>query len=137
MAAAFADADSMLAAGAFYRWDNTSTEGNLSMMFSRDFAVQGGLRGGFGPFWRLHAWALERAAAIHCQSGDPRWAIVGLGLGALAALDVFVQKQLAAWARKIITRALQGAYFAAAADTTVAAGGGQGRALFRAIGSLA
>jgi hypothetical protein len=123
----------MLAAGAFYRWDNTSTEGNLSMMFSRDFAVQGG----FGPFWRLHAWALERAAAIHCQSGDPRWAIVGLGLGALAALDVFVQKQLAAWAQNVITRALQGAHFAAAADTTVAAGGSQGRALFRAIGSLA
>ena len=103
------------------------------MMFSRDFAVQGG----FGPFWRLHAWALERAVAIHCQSGDRRWAIVGLGLGALAALVVFVQKQLAAWAQNVITRALQGAHFAAAADTTVAAGGSQGRALFRAIGSLA
>jgi hypothetical protein len=103
------------------------------MMFSRDFAVQGG----FGPLWRLHAWALERAAAIHCQSGDRRWAIVGLGLGALAALDVFVQKQLAAWAQKIITRALQGAHFAAAADTTVATGGSQARLLLREIGSLA
>jgi hypothetical protein len=107
------------------------------MMFSRDFAVQGGLRGGFGPLWRLRAWALERAAAIHCQSGDPRWAIVGLGLDALAALDVLVQKQLAACAQKIITRALQGARFAAVADTTVAAGGSQARLLLREIGSLA
>jgi hypothetical protein len=103
------------------------------MMFSRDFAVQGG----FGPLWRVYAWALERAAAIHCQSLDPRSVIVGLGAGALAALDAFVQKQLAAWAQKIITRALQGARFAAAADTTVAAGGSQGHLLFRQIGSLA
>jgi hypothetical protein len=126
----------MLAAGPSYKWDNTSTEGNLSMMFSRDFAVQGG----FGPLWRLHAWALERAAAIQRQSGDPRRALLALGLDACAALDRFVQKQLAAWARKIITRAWQGAHFAAEmtdADTTVAAGGSQGRALFRAIGSLA
>jgi hypothetical protein len=61
-------------------------------------------------------------------------------LDACAALDRFVQKQLAAWARGVITRALQGAHFAAEmtdADTTVAAGGSQGWALFRAIGSLA
>jgi hypothetical protein len=103
------------------------------MMFSREFGLHDGLR----PLWRVQSWGLERAAAIHCQSGDPRWAIVGLGLGALAVLDVFVQKQLAAWAQNVITRALQGAYFAAAADITVAAGGSQGRALFRAIGSLA
>jgi hypothetical protein len=106
------------------------------MMFSRDFAVPGGIR----PLWRLHAWALERAAAIHCQSGNPRWAIVSLSLDALAALDVLAQKQLAAWAQNVITRALQGARFAADmtdADTTVAAGGSQGRGLFRATGSLA
>jgi hypothetical protein len=127
----------MLAAGALYRWDKASTEGNLSMMFSRDFAVRGGLRGGFGPLWRLYAWALERGAVIHCQSADPRSAIVGLGLGALAALDVFVQKQLAAWAQDVITRALQGAHFAAAADITVAAGGSQTRLLLGETGSLA
>jgi hypothetical protein len=107
------------------------------MMFSRELAVQDGLRGGLGPFWRIQAWALERAAAIHCQSGDLRWVTVTLGLDVLAALDGFIERQLAAWAQKIITRALAGARFAAAADTTVAAGGSQGRALFRAIGSLA
>jgi hypothetical protein len=57
-------------------------------------------------------------------------------LQALATLDVFLQKQLAAWAQNVITRALKGARFAAAADTTVAAGGSQG-CLFREIGSLA
>jgi len=103
------------------------------MMFSREFAFHGGLR----PLWRVQSWALERAAAIHCQSGDLRWAMVSLALEALAALDAFIQKQLAAWARKIITRALQGARFAAAADTTVAAGGSQARLLFRDIWSLA
>ncbi|MFY9957396.1 hypothetical protein [Bradyrhizobium sp.] len=126
-----ADADSMLAAGGSYRWDNTSTEGNLSMMFSREFAVHGGLR----PLWRVQSWALS-VAASHC--GD--WAVVSLVLDACAALDAFMQKQLAAWARKIIARAWQGARFAAEmtdADTTVAAGGSQGRGLFRAIGSLA
>jgi hypothetical protein len=129
-----ADADSMLAAGGSYRWDNTSIEGNLSMMFSREFAVHGGLR----PLWRVQSWALRSVAAIHC--GDLRWAVVTLGLDACAALDAFMQKQLAAWARKIIARAWQGARFAAEmtdADTTVAAGGSHGRGLVRAIGSLA
>ncbi len=103
------------------------------MMFSREFGLHDGLR----PLWRVQSWGLERAAAIHCQSGDLRWAMVSLALEALAALDAFIQKQLAAWARKIITRALQGARFAAAADTTVAAGGSQARLLFRDIWSLA
>jgi|SRR5947209_328661 hypothetical protein len=102
------------------------------MMFPRQFALYNGFR----PLLRVQGWALERAAAIHCQSGDLRWASVALGLQALAALDVFLQKQLAAWARNVITRALKGARFAAAADTTVAAGGSQG-CLFREIGSLA
>ena len=103
------------------------------MMFSREFAAHGG----FGPLWRVPTWTLERVAAITCQSGDIRWAIIALGLGACAALDAFIERQLTAWARKIITRALQGARFAAAADTTVAAGGSQGYPLFRQIGSLA
>src|ERR1700737_1750491 len=103
------------------------------MMFTREFAVHGGL----GPLWRVQTWALGRIGAIYCHSGDLRWAIITFGLEALAAFDAFVQKQLAAWAQRIITRALQGARFAAAADTTVAAGGSQCRALFREIGSLA
>jgi len=60
------------------------------MMFSREFGVHGGL----GPLWRLQSWALERAAAIHCQSTDLRWVVVALGLDALAALDALIQKQL-------------------------------------------
>ena len=103
------------------------------MMFSREFAAHGG----FGPLWRVQTRALERVVAITCQSGDLRWAIVARGLDACAALDAFIERQLAAWAGKIITRALQGARFAAAADTTVAAGGSQGHLLFRQIGSLA
>jgi hypothetical protein len=100
------------------------------MTFSREFA----LHGGFRPLWRVQSWALERAAVIHCHSGDLRWTIVRLGL---EALDLFVQRQLAAWARRIITRALRGARFASTADTTVAAGGSQARRLFREIWSLA
>jgi hypothetical protein len=103
------------------------------MMFTHEFAVYGGL----GPLWRVQTWALGRLGDIYCHSGDPRWAIVTLGLDALAAFDAFVQKQLAAWAQRVITRALQGARFAAAADTTVAAGGSQCRARFQEIGSLA
>ena len=100
------------------------------MMFSREFAVHGG----FGPLWRVHAWALGRFAAVDCHSGDLRFAIITLGL---VALDAFMQQQLAAWAQNVISRALRGARFAAAADTTVAAGCGQGRGLFGEIGSLA
>jgi hypothetical protein len=99
------------------------------MTFSREFA----LHGGFRPLWRVQSWALERAA-VHCHFGDIRWAMVRLGLD---ALDLFVQRRLTAWARRIITRALRGARFASAADTTVAAGGSQARRLFREIWSLA
>jgi len=71
------------------------------MMFSREFAAQGGLR----ALWRIQTRALERVIAITCQSPDLRWAIVALGLDACAALDAFIERQLAAWAGKIITRA--------------------------------
>jgi hypothetical protein len=103
------------------------------MMFSREFGAHGGL----GPLWRLQSWALARAAASHCQSTDFRWVVVALVLDALATLEGFMQKQLAAWAQKIISQALKGARFAAAADTTVAAGGSHARPLFREIWSLA
>jgi len=103
------------------------------MMFSREFAVQGGLT----PLWRVHAWALERAGAVPFHSGDVRWALVALALRALAAVEAVLQEKLTAWARNVIGRALRGARFAATADTTVATGGVQVQALFRAIGSLA
>src|SRR5271165_5844951 len=103
------------------------------MMFSREFAAYGG----FGSLWRPQTRVLERVVAVYCHSGDLRWTIVALGLDACAGLDALIQKLLAAWAQEIITRALKGARFAAAADTTVAAGGSQGHRLFRAIGSLA
>jgi hypothetical protein len=134
--AAFADADSMLAAGGSYRWDNTSTEGNLSMMIFFDF----GLRGGLGPRWGAQTSALERLILAQSAGCDVRFALVALALHSLVALELFVQNQLASWAHNIMTRAWQGACFAAEltdADSTVAAGRSQGRALFRAIGSLA
>jgi hypothetical protein len=92
--------------------------------------------GGFRPFWRARAWAVD----AQCTSGDVRWAIAALALRALAALEAFAQKQLASWAQNVMGRAWQGARFAGDmtdADSTVAAGGSQGPALFREIGSLA
>jgi hypothetical protein len=114
-----ADADSMLAAGGSYRWDNTSIEGNLSMMILYDF-------GGFRPFWRAQVWAVEHLISVHCASGDFRWAIAALALRSFAALEAFAQKQLVSLARTVMGRAWQGARFAASltdADTMVAAGG--------------
>jgi hypothetical protein len=75
-----------------------------------------GMLGSFGPIWRVQTRAF------------------------FAALEVFLQKQLTLWAQNVIGRAWQGARFTAEmtdADTTVAAGGRQGPALFREIGSLA
>ena len=96
--------------------------------------------GGFRPFWRAQAWAVEHLISAQCSCGDVRWAIAALALRSFAALEAFAQKQLALWARNVMGRAWQGARFTAEmtnADTTVAAGGSQGPALFREIGSLA
>ena len=96
--------------------------------------------GGFRPFWRTQAWAVEHLISVYCASGDVRWAIAALALRSFAALEVFLEDQLAAWARSVMSRAWQGARFAGGmtdADRTVAAGGRQGLALFRQIGSLA
>jgi hypothetical protein len=126
----------MLAAGGSYRWDNTSTEGNLSMMIFFDF----GFRGGLGPRWGAQTWAFQRLVSAQSAARDVRLALVALALHSFVALELFVQDQLACWAHNIMTRAWQGARFAAEltdADNTVAAGASQGRPLFRAIGSLA
>jgi hypothetical protein len=96
--------------------------------------------GGFRPFWRAQAWAVDHLIFAQCTSGDVRWAIAALALRALAALEALAQKQLASWAQNVMGRAWQGARFAGDmtdADSTVAAGGSQGPALFREIGSLA
>ena len=96
--------------------------------------------GGFRPFWRAQAWAVEQLISVHCASGDVRWVIAALALRWFTVLEAFLENQLAAWARSVMSRALQGARFAADltdADRTVAAGARQGSALFRQIGSLA
>ena len=83
--------------------------------------------GGFRPFWRAQAWALEHLISVHCASGDFRWAIAALALRSLAKLEAFAQKQLVCLARNVMGRAWQGARFAADltdADRMVAAGGG-------------
>ena len=83
--------------------------------------------GGFRPFWRAQAWAVEHLISVHCASGDFRWAIAALALRSLAALEAFAQKQLLSLARSVMGRAWQGARFAADmtdADSMVAAGGG-------------
>jgi hypothetical protein len=82
--------------------------------------------GAFRPFWRAQAWALEHLISVHCTSGDFRWAIAALALRSVAALEAFVQKQLASLARNVMGRAWQGARFAGDitdADNMVAAGG--------------
>jgi hypothetical protein len=96
-----------------------------------------GMLGSFRPVWRAQTRAF--LVSVHGASGDVRRPIIALALHALAALEVFLQNQLASWARNVIGRAWQGARFAAEmtdADSTVAAGGSQGPALFREIGSL-
>jgi hypothetical protein len=82
--------------------------------------------GGFRPFWRAQAWAVEHLISLHCTSGDFRWAIAALALRAFAALEAFAQKQLISLARNVMGRAWQGARFAGDitdADSMVAAGG--------------
>jgi hypothetical protein len=90
-----------------------------------------GMLGSFGPVWR---------AQTRVVPGDVRRPIVALALRSLAVLEALAQKQLASWAQNVMGRAWQGARFAGDmtdADSTVAAGGSQGPALFREIGSLA
>jgi hypothetical protein len=82
--------------------------------------------GGFRPFWRVQAWAVEHLISVHGPSGDLRWAVAALALRSLARLEAFAQKQLVALARNVMGRAWQGARFAADmtdADSMVAAGG--------------
>ncbi len=82
--------------------------------------------GGFRPIWRAQAWAVEHLISVQCASGDFRWAIAGLALRWFAALEAFALKQLVSLARHVMSRALQGARFAADmshADSMVAAGG--------------
>jgi hypothetical protein len=83
--------------------------------------------GDFRPFWRVQAWAVTHLIPVHCRSGDFRWTIAALALHAFAALEAFALRQLMSLARNVMSRAWQGARFAAdmaAADTTVAAGNG-------------
>jgi hypothetical protein len=110
----------MLAAGGGYTRDNTSSEGDLSMMILYGF-------GTFRPFSRAQVWAAEHLVSIHGASGDLRCAIAALALRSLAALEALIERQLVLLARTIMVRAWQGARFTADmthADTMVAAGGG-------------
>lgn len=102
------------------------------MMFSRSFAVHGGVvpRGRIEALYRLQAavqsWALEHVVFASSPSGDLRWIAAAAGVRALAALETVVERQLVLLARHIMRRALRGARFAGAAgtaDTMLAAGG--------------
>jgi hypothetical protein len=115
------DADSMLAAGGGYTGDNTSTEGNLSMVVLHIPAF----RQGFDPLGRARTFVLARLTSFNCDAGDLRWTILTLALHALNAALAFGQRQLARWARGVLRRAWRGARFAAElhhADSMVAAG---------------
>jgi hypothetical protein len=102
-------------------------------------SLNSSLKSGLGPLWRLQALAAHGLMSLH-KSADLRCAAAAFGLRALAALDAFVERRLSSLAQNVIERALAGARFAVrrvAADSTVAAGSGQGLALFQAIGSFA
>lgn len=109
------------------------------MMLPRHDAAKGSLKNGVGPLWRLQALAAQGLMSLH-NYGDLRCAAAAFGLHALTALEAFVERRLSSVAENVIERALAGARFAAhgaAADSTVAAGSGQGLALFHAVGSFA
>ena len=61
--------------------------------------------GGFRPFWRAQAWAVEQLISIPCASGDFRWAIAAFALRWLVALEAFAHKQLVSLAQTIMARA--------------------------------
>jgi hypothetical protein len=112
----------MLAAGGGYTGDNTSTEGDLSMMILTEF----GFRGCRTPFSRARTFALEHLISFHCASGDIRWALIGLAVRSFNAVRVCAQEQFDLSVRNVAGRAWRGARFAANvtdADTMVAAGG--------------
>jgi hypothetical protein len=91
--------------GAAISQDNTSIEGDLSMMILCEL-------GNYQPLWRIQTWALERLITLHVGSGDLRWALISLALSTFAA----------AWAlgRRRIAR-LAGRGAGQAADTPLAA----------------
>ena len=76
----------MLAAGGGYKEDNTSTEGDVSMMMLCD-------NGTFQPFWRARSWALEQAISIDCIVGDLRWAMLALVLSSLGSVWALARDQ--------------------------------------------
>jgi hypothetical protein len=113
----------MLSAGLLYNGTTLQSKG-IVMMFSRSFAVHVG----FAPLGRIQSWALGQvvAAATHSPSGDLRLMMAALALGALAAVEALIQRQLVWLACHTMGRALEGARFAgslSAADSMVAAGG--------------
>jgi hypothetical protein len=78
----------MLAAGGGYLRDNTSIEGDLSMMILCEF-------GNYQPLWRVQTWALERLIAFHFGSGDLRWALMALALRSFGAAWALGRRQIA------------------------------------------
>jgi hypothetical protein len=103
------DADRMLAAGVGYLLDNTSIEGNLSMMILCEL-------GNYQPLWRVQSWALERLIAFQIGSGDVRWAAIALALRWLGAAWAVGRTQFALLLPHLASRTRK------PADTTVAAG---------------
>ena len=99
----------MLAAGGGYLLDNTSIEGDLSMMILCEF-------GNYQPLWRVQTWALERLIALHLGSGDLRWAMIALALRSLSAAWALGRTQCVLLLQNPASRAAQ------PADTRVAAG---------------
>src|SRR3954467_8253433 len=101
------DADRMLAAGGGYLLDNTSIEGDLSMMILCEFR-------NYQPLWRVQSWALDRLIAFHFGSGDLRWAVIALVLRSVGAAWVVGRTQFALLLQHLTSRAVE------PADTTVA-----------------
>jgi hypothetical protein len=76
-----------------------------------------------GTLRRAQTFALEHLVAIHCISGDLRWALAELAVRSIAAILAAARKRLAFWGRRLAQR-IRLANQLAPADTMVAAGGG-------------
>jgi hypothetical protein len=77
-------------------------------------------------FRRAQSFALEHVIAVHCVSGDLRWALAALAARSCTAMWVLAQARLALLVRYAARRAGPRGRFMphiAAADTMVAAGG--------------
>jgi hypothetical protein len=63
-----------------------------------------GLDSRLATLWRAQTFALEHLVAIHCISGDLRWALAELAVRSIAAMLAAARQRLACWGRRLARR---------------------------------